>query len=176
MYAADAALPIRLERHTGSERNAEPRIRRISGDDDGSCVAGNAASDGRDGQNGADQLAGSDHGRKRHREGIDGAGRAPYSARAGKPFIDVNCAALPEHLMESELFGYEKGAFSGAENMKPGLFEAAHGGTLFLDEIGELDNRMQAKLLRVTGRPVLFPAGGFAQRSRPMCASWRRPI
>src|SRR3954467_13111784 len=83
-----------------------------------------------------------------------------YSNRAGKPFIDVNCAALPEHLMESELFGYEKGAFSGAECMKPGLFETAHTGTLFLDEIGELDSRMQAKLLRVLDGQAYFRLGG----------------
>jgi transcriptional regulator with PAS, ATPase and Fis domain len=83
-----------------------------------------------------------------------------YSSRAGKPFIDVNCAALPEHLMESELFGYERGAFSGAESMKPGLFEAAHTGTLFLDEIGELDSRMQAKLLRVLDGQSYFRLGG----------------
>jgi len=83
-----------------------------------------------------------------------------YSARACKPFIDVNCAALPEHLMESELFGYEKGAFSGAESMKPGLFETAHTGTLFLDEIGELDSRMQAKLLRVLDGQAYFRLGG----------------
>jgi len=83
-----------------------------------------------------------------------------YSSRAGKPFIDVNCAALPEHLMESELFGYEKGAFSGAESMKPGLFEAAYTGTLFLDEIGEMDSRMQAKLLRVLDGQAYFRLGG----------------
>jgi transcriptional regulator with PAS, ATPase and Fis domain len=83
-----------------------------------------------------------------------------YSTRAGKPFIDVNCAALPEHLMESELFGYERGAFSGAETMKPGLFEAAHTGTLFLDEIGEMDSRMQAKLLRVMDGQSYFRLGG----------------
>jgi transcriptional regulator with PAS, ATPase and Fis domain len=83
-----------------------------------------------------------------------------YSHRSARPFIDVNCAALPEHLMESELFGYEKGAFSGAESMKPGLFEAAHMGTLFLDEIGELDNRMQAKLLRVLDGQPWFRLGG----------------
>src|SRR5579863_1991957 len=83
-----------------------------------------------------------------------------YSSRAGKPFIDVNCAALPEHLMESELFGYEKGAFSGADSMKAGLFEVAHTGTLFLDEIGELDSRMQAKLLRVLDGQSYFRLGG----------------
>jgi len=83
-----------------------------------------------------------------------------YSPRACKPFVDINCAALPEHLMESELFGYEKGAFSGAESMKPGLFEAAQHGTLFLDEIGELDSRMQAKLLRVLDGQSWFRLGG----------------
>ncbi|HKD90319.1 MAG TPA: sigma-54 factor interaction domain-containing protein, partial [Terriglobales bacterium] len=72
-----------------------------------------------------------------------------FSLRAHKPWVDVNCGALPEHLLESELFGYEKGAFSGADSSKPGMFELAHGGTLFLDEIGELDAKIQAKLLRV---------------------------
>lgn len=83
-----------------------------------------------------------------------------YSDRSGRPFIDVNCAALPEHLMESELFGYEKGAFSGADSQKAGLFEAAHKGSLFLDEIGELDSRMQAKLLRVLDGQSYFRLGG----------------
>ena len=83
-----------------------------------------------------------------------------FSARVARPFIDINCAALPEHLMESELFGYERGAFSGAENQKLGLFETAHTGTLFLDEIGELDGRMQAKLLRVLDGQSWFRLGG----------------
>lgn len=83
-----------------------------------------------------------------------------FSARAGRAFVDINCAALPEHLMESELFGYERGAFSGADAQKPGLFEAAHTGTLFLDEIGELDSRMQAKLLRVLDGQSWFRLGG----------------
>ena len=63
--------------------------------------------------------------------------------------MDLSCAALPEHLLESELFGYDRGAFSGADTAKPGLFELAHQGTLFLDEVGELDPKMQVKLLRV---------------------------
>src|SRR6202035_5919262 len=75
-----------------------------------------------------------------------------YSLRCSKSWVDVNCAALPENLLESELFGYEKGAFSGAESAKPGLFELAAGGTLFLDEIGDLDLRMQVKLLRILDR------------------------
>ena len=83
-----------------------------------------------------------------------------HSLRCGKPFIDVNCAALPEHLVESELFGYEKGAFSGAENTKPGLFELADQGTLFLDEIGELDAKVQAKLLRVLDGVPYYRLGG----------------
>jgi transcriptional regulator with PAS, ATPase and Fis domain len=71
------------------------------------------------------------------------------SLRCSRPWVDINCGALPELLMESELFGHEKGAFSGADSAKAGLFEMAHTGTLFLDEVGELDPRMQVKLLRV---------------------------
>ena len=83
-----------------------------------------------------------------------------YSLRCSKPWVDVSCAALPEHLVESELFGYEKGAFSGADSAKPGLFELAHSGTLFLDEIGELEPRMQVKLLRVLDGTPYYRLGG----------------
>jgi transcriptional regulator with PAS, ATPase and Fis domain len=83
-----------------------------------------------------------------------------HSPRSQKSWIDVNCAALPENLLESELFGYEKGAFSGAESTKPGLFELAHGGTLFLDEIGDLDLRMQVKLLRILDGVPYYRLGG----------------
>lgn len=69
--------------------------------------------------------------------------------RAGKPFIQVNCSAFPETLLESELFGYEKGAFTGATDSKPGRFELANGGTIFLDEIGDISPTIQLKLLRV---------------------------
>jgi DNA-binding NtrC family response regulator len=71
------------------------------------------------------------------------------SPRAGRPFIKINCGALPDTLVEAELFGYESGAFTGALRAKPGRFELAHGGTLFLDEIGELPTAAQVKLLRV---------------------------
>jgi len=83
-----------------------------------------------------------------------------YSQRAQKPWVDLNCAALPENLLESELFGYEKGAFSGADAPKPGLFELANHGTIFLDEIGELDPRVQVKLLRVLDGAPYFRLGG----------------
>jgi transcriptional regulator with PAS, ATPase and Fis domain len=83
-----------------------------------------------------------------------------YSLRCTRPWIDVNCAAFPDHLLESELFGYEKGAFSGADSMKQGMFELANGGTLFLDEIGELDLKMQVKLLRVLDGTPYYRLGG----------------
>jgi DNA-binding NtrC family response regulator len=83
-----------------------------------------------------------------------------HSLRCAKAWVDVSCAALPEHLVESELFGYEKGAFSGADSAKPGLFELAHQGTLFLDEVGELEPRMQVKLLRVLDGAPYYRLGG----------------
>src|SRR5437773_7609694 len=88
-----------------------------------------------------------------------------YSLRTSKPWVDVNCAALPEHLIESELFGYEKGAFSGADATKSGLFELANTGTLFLDEIGELDHKMQVKLLRVLDGTPYYRLGGVRKIS-----------
>ncbi len=82
------------------------------------------------------------------------------SQRRSRPWVDINCAALPENLVESELFGYEKGAFSGADVSKPGLFELADRGTLFLDEIGELQLQTQVKLLRVLDRQPFYRLGG----------------
>jgi two-component system response regulator PilR (NtrC family) len=82
------------------------------------------------------------------------------SPRAGEPFVSVNCGAFPETLLESELFGYVKGAFTGAAQNKSGLFEAASGGTLFLDEISETTPAMQVKLLRVLQERTLRPVGG----------------
>jgi two-component system, NtrC family, response regulator AtoC len=83
------------------------------------------------------------------------------SARHAGPFIKINCAAIPKTLMESELFGYEKGAFTGAVGAKPGRFELAHGGTLFLDEIGEIPVEMQVKLLRVLQESEFERVGGI---------------
>ncbi len=82
------------------------------------------------------------------------------SARRSKPFVKVNCAALPDALLESELFGYERGAFTGADRSKPGRFELADGGTLFLDEIGEMPLATQAKILRVLEDRTIEHLGG----------------
>jgi len=82
------------------------------------------------------------------------------SSRQNGPFVAINCSAIPETLMEAELFGHEKGAFTDARQMKKGLFETAHGGTLFLDEIGELSPLLQAKLLRVLEDQVIRRIGG----------------
>ena len=88
-----------------------------------------------------------------------------HSLRCNMPWVDINCGALPETLVESELFGYEKGAFSGASQPKEGLFELAHTGSLFLDEIGELDARVQIKLLRVLDGVPYFRLGGVKKIS-----------
>lgn len=86
------------------------------------------------------------------------------STRRDAPFVGVNCGAIPENLLESELFGHEKGAFTGAERAREGLFAEAHGGTLFLDEIGELPVALQVKLLRVLQERRLRPVGGSQER------------
>ncbi|MBK8213767.1 MAG: sigma-54-dependent Fis family transcriptional regulator [Myxococcales bacterium] len=84
-----------------------------------------------------------------------------HSSRKDKPFIKVNCAAIPKELIESELFGYERGAFTGAVSSKPGRFELASGGTLFLDEIGEIPVEMQVKLLRALQESEFERVGGI---------------
>jgi transcriptional regulator with PAS, ATPase and Fis domain len=87
------------------------------------------------------------------------------SSRAKKPFVSLNCGTLTETLLESELFGYERGAFTGAHHNKKGLFEAAHTGTIFLDEIGEMSPSSQVKLLRVLQERAFRPVGGHLEIS-----------
>jgi two-component system response regulator FlrC len=82
------------------------------------------------------------------------------STRSGRPFVAINCAAIPENLLESELFGYERGAFTGAVTSNAGKFELANGGTILLDEISEMDVRLQAKLLRVLQEGQVDRIGG----------------
>jgi transcriptional regulator with GAF, ATPase, and Fis domain len=102
-------------------------------------------------------------------EGESGTGKELFaralhalSPRADGPFVAINCAAIPENLLETELFGYEKGAFTGAANRKPGKFEMAHRGTLFLDEIGDLPLPLQAKILRALEEKSFERVGGTA--------------
>jgi DNA-binding NtrC family response regulator len=83
-----------------------------------------------------------------------------HSPRQSQQWVAINCAAIPEHLLESELFGYEKGAFSGADGSKKGMFELADGGTILLDEVGELDPKLQVKLLRVLDGAPYYRLGG----------------
>ncbi|PYX83487.1 MAG: hypothetical protein DMG68_22180 [Acidobacteria bacterium] len=85
------------------------------------------------------------------------------SQRDGQPFVSVNCGAFPETLLETELFGYMKGAFTGANQNKQGLFEVANGGTIFLDEIAEMSLAMQVKLLRVLQERTIRPVGGTSE-------------
>lgn len=97
-------------------------------------------------------------------------------SRRGEPFEVINCAAIPAELLESELFGYEKGAFTGAVQKKKGIFEMADQGTLFLDEIGEMDLRLQAKLLRVVQEREIAPIGSSKRKKinvRIICATNR---
>ncbi len=101
------------------------------------------------------------------------------SQRADKPFIDLNCAAIQDTLLESELFGYEPGAFSGARSRKLGLFELAHGGTLFLDEIMEMPAQLQSKLLRALETRSFFRVGGVKKVDvdvRVVAATNRDPL
>ncbi len=98
-----------------------------------------------------------------------------YSDRAHRTFLKINCAAIPSELLESELFGYEPGAFTGANKSKPGKFELCNKGTLLLDEIGEMSPALQAKLLQVLQDGQFSRLGGRNHRARSTSASWRQP-
>ena len=98
------------------------------------------------------------------------------SPRQSRPFVAINCASIPASLMESEIFGHERGAFTGAESRRAGVFELAHGGTLFLDEVGEIPVELQAKLLRVLEEGRLRRLGGRSETevdARVLCATNR---
>ncbi len=86
-----------------------------------------------------------------------------YSERSSKPFVAINCGAIPDQLLESELFGHRKGAFTGATCDRKGRFELAHTGTLFLDEIGDMPSQLQVKFLRVLEQKVIQPLGGTSE-------------
>src|SRR5205823_9305403 len=96
------------------------------------------------------------------------------SPRSDRPFVAINCGALPETLLESELFGHMKGAFTGAVANKSGLFRAAEGGTIFLDEVGEISQAMQVRLLRAVQEHEVTPVGATAPvefDARIICAT-----
>ena len=107
------------------------------------------------------ELSRADHRRERHRQGAGGPGDLPTRpACARAPFLALNCAAIPENLLESELFGHEKGSFTGADRRRIGKFEQCSGGTLFLDEIGDMPPATQAKMLRVLQEQAFERVGG----------------
>src|SRR6266566_5425185 len=119
-----------------------------------------------DPEGGARQLDGVDSGRKRNGK-RNGRPRFITTASArGRPFVVVNCGAIPENLVESDLFGYERGAFTGADRQKKGKFEAADAGTVFLDEIGELSLASQTRLLHVLQDKQIERLGGEGRRIR----------
>jgi sigma54-dependent transcription regulator len=131
--------------------------------------------EGADSARGAGAGYGSHHRRNRDWKGTRRA-RHPCrrSARAERPFVALNCAAVTESLLENELFGHGKGAFTGAEAARAGLIEHASGGTLFLDEIGAMSKALQAKLLRGARERVRSAGLARTTAAASTCDSWRR--
>jgi DNA-binding NtrC family response regulator len=167
---------------TNKYRALERRLYRIEG---GTRLVGkqpaNEAGAGVDRQGRADRLHGIDP--RRDGTGKELVARAVHeqSSRADKPFVAVNCGALPETLIESELFGHRKGAFTGADEHRVGCSRSPTAARLFLDEIGELPKSMQAKLLRVLGKRrrcggwgITTPFKSTSASSAPPIATWRR--
>ncbi len=166
--------PLSLEKTVLVVRNAlrqrdleaENRVLRAQGRSpaaahDGRREPGDAAPARAGGAGRADQRPRADSRRERHRQGTGRAhdSSAQPPAKSG-PFVEVNCAAIPEELIESELFGHVRGAFTGAVADKPGRFEQANGGTIFLDEIADMSLKTQAKVLRVLQEQVMERVGG----------------
>ena len=122
---------------------------------------------------GADAGNGADHGRKRSGQGAGCAGDPCGQPPRRRAFVSLNCPALSPQLMESELFGHERGAFTSADAPRIGRFESAHGGTILLDEVTEISLPLQAKLLRVLQERT-FERVGSSKRAPPTCACWQR--
>jgi two-component system, NtrC family, nitrogen regulation response regulator GlnG len=125
--------------------------------------AGDAGGVPRHRASGAIERDGADHRRVGLGQGAGRARPAPHGARAARPFVAINTAAMPKDLLESELFGHERGAFTGAQQQRRGRFEQAEGGTLFLDEIGDMPAELQTRLLRVLSDGTYYRVGGHQQ-------------